>query len=95
MTMLTTFTLTPLAEDTAAIAAFLTDILPDTRTYAGCSGARFALAQGWPRTVLLMEEWDSMASFEAYLNWRVERGDFAKLRGLLAVDPDIAHYDLA
>lgn len=95
MTMLTTFKLTAKDGDASAIAAFLTDILPDTCTYAGCSGARFATAQNSPREVLLMEEWNSMTEFEAYLNWRIERGDFAKLRALLSDDPDITHFDLA
>jgi len=93
MAILTKFELTPKEETGTELIDFLRRIIPATRIYQGCTGASFGLSQKPPKTVLLIEEWDSLQDFEAYLNWRVERGDFATLTSLLASDPIVTHFE--
>ncbi len=91
--ILTKFELTSKDGTGEALHTFLSDILPDTRNYNGCTGASFGIAQDDTKTVLLIEEWDSVPEFEAYLNWRIERGDFETLSSLLAAEPNVTHFE--
>ena len=93
MAILTKFELTPKEKTGTELIDFLQRIIPATRSYQGCTGASFGLSQKPPKTVLLIEEWDSLQDFEAYLNWRVERSDFATLTSLLASDPIVTHFE--
>ena len=43
-------------------------------------------------SILLIEDWESKEQFEAYIKWRTDRGDYAKLLSLLSVDPVVDYF---
>ncbi len=92
MTHLVTFDLQAADPEASALTEFLSEILPGTRDYNGCQSADVTPLGATPGQVLLVERWDSKQSFESYLNWRVDRGDFGKLRKQLSTDPTITHF---
>ena len=76
MAILTKFELTPKRKLVRSLL-IPTAHHPCNTKLSGLYWRFFGLSQKPPKTVLLIEEWDSQKDFEAYLNWRVERGDFA------------------
>lgn len=72
----------------AELAGVMQAILPDTMAR---DGAELIRAAGDPATgtVTLYEEWDRIESQQAYMAWRSERGDIAKLVTLLREPPKV------
>ncbi|MGB7219882.1 MAG: hypothetical protein WBD07_13875 [Vicinamibacterales bacterium] len=70
------------------LAGVMKATLPDT---AARPGAKLIRAAGDPATgtVTLYEEWDRPESQQAYMAWRTERGDLAKLASMLREPPKI------
>ena len=70
------------------LAGLMKAILPDT---AARAGAELIRAAGDPATgtVTLYEEWDHLESQQAYMAWRTERGDIAKLVSMLREPPKV------
>ena len=61
-------------------------ILPDTAARDGAELIR-ACADPADKAVKVYEVWDRIESQNAYIQWRAERGDLAKLATLLREDP--------
>jgi quinol monooxygenase YgiN len=78
------------AED---IIALLRDALPDTRAYDGCETVVMHRDQDAPDRVLLIERWASRAQYEAYLQWRADRGDNERLGALSSGPPSVRYLD--
>ncbi|WP_162932928.1 putative quinol monooxygenase [Roseovarius sp. EL26] len=72
---------------------FFDRILSGTHSYEGNMSAVYFVSQDDPSKILLLEEWESKADFDSYLNWRIERGDFAELTSLLESDPVLTFYE--
>ncbi|HUA77694.1 MAG TPA: hypothetical protein VMA86_08480 [Acetobacteraceae bacterium] len=71
-----------------ALVEMFEAILPDT---VKRPGAELVRAAGNPAsgTITLYEVWDRIESQQAYIAWRTERGDIAKLGALLREPPQI------
>ena len=73
--------------------AFIKEIAPDTRAYAGCQLFDIWTDQDKPGRVLFYELWDSRDHQEKYLAWRTETGLMDKLGPFLTAPPTISYYD--
>jgi quinol monooxygenase YgiN len=62
-------------------------ILPDTRSYVGCSGLYLVEVEGDADAFEVVSQWESKAHYDDYLNWRTESGDLDELGKYLAADP--------
>jgi quinol monooxygenase YgiN len=72
----------------------LTDILPDTRAFAGCNRLDVVQDVDDPTRIALIEEWDSKEQFAAYRAWRAETGTgLARWADALAEPPAIRVYE--
>ena len=73
--------------------AFLAEGLPDTRAFDGCiSVETYAEQDG--SSILLVEEWESKAHQEAYLEWRVSTGLIDALAPFVSADPIFRTYEI-
>ena len=68
-------------------------ILPDTRSYTGCIEVKVLANQDDPANLILLEQWQTRADYEAYVAWRAEQGTLESLRALMASDPSIRYYN--
>lgn len=71
----------------------IADFLPDTRQRDGYIEI-LTLANTEGDGVVLVEKWESRAHYDAYLGWRVERGDIDRIMSLCAAPPSIRYFDL-
>ena len=62
-------------------------ILPDTRSYQGCSALYCCSLEGDAEAVEVVSKWESKSHYDDYLNWRDESGDLVTLGDFLAADP--------
>ena len=46
-----------------------------------------------PANLILLEQWQTRADYEAYVAWRAEQGTLESLRALMASDPSIRYYN--
>ena len=71
-----------------SILDFLTEILPDTRSFEGCQDLKVYIeADG--EAIVFIEYWDSAEHYQQYLNWRTETGVLDRLVEMLAAPPVI------
>ena len=75
------------------VKAFLKDVLPDTRSYAGCQGIDIYNNADDSTNFVFYERWDSREHYQKYLSWRTETGVLDKLGAKLAGPPSIRYYD--
>ncbi len=75
------------------VKAFLKEVLPDTRAYAGCQSIDIYGNLDESNNLVFYERWDTREHYQKYLNWRTERGDFESLSSKLAGPPSIRYYD--
>ena len=68
------------------LQALMKRLFPDTRRFAGCQDINAYLAEDG-RTVVLVQHWDSAASYQRYLAWRQETGVFAEIMAMLDGEP--------
>jgi quinol monooxygenase YgiN len=68
----------------ADLLTVFTTALADTRAFDGCVSVETFVDANNPDTVVLIEDWDSKAQQEAYLNWRIENGMIDLLGPVLA-----------
>ena len=68
-------------------------ILSDTRSYKGCIEVKVLANQDDPANLILLEQWQTRADYEAYVAWRAEQGTLESLRALMASDPSIRYYN--
>ena len=78
----------------AAMRKAIIEVLPETRSYKGCQWLELIVNQDDPDNLVVWERWDTRASYEAYLQWCVDKGVVSSL-GSMAVrsKPDIRFYD--
>jgi len=62
-------------------------ILPDTRSYQGCSALYCCSLEGDAEAVEVVSKWESKSHYDDYLKWREESGDLDVLGNFLAADP--------
>ncbi|MBK8308963.1 MAG: antibiotic biosynthesis monooxygenase [Gammaproteobacteria bacterium] len=74
-------------ESVNEMKAFLTRILPDTRTYAGCKSLDVYGDLENGASLVFHECWDSRAHYEKYFAWRTETGVAAQLGAMMAAAP--------
>ena len=72
------------------VKAFLKEVLPDTRAYAGCQGIDIYGNLDESTNLVFYERWDTRDHYQKYLNWRTETG---ALGAKLAGPPSIRYYD--
>jgi len=68
------------------LVAYMASILPDTAKFEGAELISF-FADPEDKSVVVHEVWTEKASQEAYLGWRSENGDVAKIVALLREPP--------
>lgn len=73
--------------------AQLADILAETATKDGFISVAVHRVVDGGNTLLLLEEWESAAHYQAYLQWRVDTGLMDVLQPILAGDPKITIWD--
>ncbi len=66
--------------------AFMASILPDTAAYEGAELVS-CYADPEDKTLVVHEVWGEKAHQEAYLGWRNERGDVARIVEMLREPP--------
>lgn len=72
MIVTVSFNATPNKRD--ELVAKLQEILADTRAFDGCNSVIFAEGTDSPGELILIEDWDDLASYEAYKAWRQNSG---------------------
>ena len=75
------------------VKAFLKEVLPDTRAYAGCQGIDIYGNLDESTNLVFYERWDTRDHYQKYLNWRTETGALEQLGAKLAGPPSIRYYD--
>ena len=71
----------------------LAEASPDTRAFDGCiSVETYAEQDG--SSILLVEQWESKAHFEAYVAWRESTGFGDVLAPFLAADEIVRTYEI-
>lgn len=56
--------------------------LVDTRKFEGCEEISIIQSEDDPNKLLILEQWETRANYEAYLKWRTERGDMDNLNAI-------------
>jgi quinol monooxygenase YgiN len=67
--------------------------MPDTRQRDGYIGIE-TFANMDADGIVLIEKWQSRAHYQAYFNWRMERGDIARIASLCSGQPSIRYYEM-
>ena len=75
------------------VKAFLKQVLPDTRAYAGCQGIDIYGNADDAGNMVFYERWDSRAHYQKYLAWRTETGVLDQLGAKLTAPPKIRYYE--
>jgi quinol monooxygenase YgiN len=84
----------PIKPDRAeAFRKALPAMLPDTRSRPGCELVECSVSQDQPGLFVFVEKWAERADHEAYLQWRIDRGEFADDMEILAGPPTIRYLD--
>lgn len=61
-------------EKRAQLVDTLASILPDTRDFAGCNSVILVERTDHSGDLLLIEDWETNADYEAYKSWRQSSG---------------------
>ncbi|MEM6597554.1 MAG: hypothetical protein AAF635_05205 [Cyanobacteria bacterium P01_C01_bin.69] len=82
-----------IAQDPQALRAHLESaaVIPMTRLASGINYSWTVQDANDPNRFVLIQQWNSVEQQNAYINWRVERGDLAELRALLTQDPVVTY----
>ena len=64
----------------------------DTRQKKGCRSVHAYRKNDSHTETLFLEEWDSIADYDAYLNWRKENGTLDRLNSLCDRPPVIEYW---
>ncbi|MEM9023919.1 MAG: putative quinol monooxygenase, partial [Bacteroidota bacterium] len=76
-----------------ALLEVLKQILPETSKHEGFISIDTLQQQDAPNTIIMAEVWASKAHYEAYLQWRTDRGDMDALASFLAEPPSIRYFE--
>ena len=85
LVMLAELTIKP--EKREAFLDYTAENLALSRTAAGNIAFDILLCEARPDQVLFYEVWESVKAQQAYMAWRVERGDLTILMSFLATEP--------
>jgi quinol monooxygenase YgiN len=66
-------------------------VIPTTRLASGINYIWTVRDQNKPGQFVLIQQWNSVKQQQHYLQWRIDRGDVAKLRSLLTEDPVVKY----
>jgi heme-degrading monooxygenase HmoA len=77
-----------------AYAEFLGGMFQEARLHKGFRSIRLLRGDADPNQFVLIEEWDETQNFNDYAQFRVERGDTAKLLGMTASYPQMGVWAL-
>ena len=78
-----------------AMKAMMKEVLPDTRSYAGCQGVDVGSDADNPASFVFCERWASREHYEKYLSWRTETGMMDEFGAKLAGAPSIRYFNRA
>lgn len=73
--------------------ALMKELLPDTRSYAGCQGVDIYSGAENPANFVFNERWESREHYQRYLAWRTETGAMDKFGAKLAGPPSIRYFN--
>lgn len=81
-----------IAEDPQALEQHLNSaaVIPTTRLASGINYSWTVCDANNPNRFVLIQQWNSTEQ-QAYIDWRIERGDLEKLRSLLTQDPVVTY----
>jgi len=66
-------------------------VIPTTRLASGINYSWTVRDANDPGRFVLIQQWNSVEQQQAYIDWRVERGNLAELRSLLTQDPVVTY----
>jgi quinol monooxygenase YgiN len=69
------------------LKALLEMLLPDSRAAQGCRQISVHQDMDRPTRIVMLESWDRRADHEAYMEWRLQRGDSTSVRTLYSEPP--------
>jgi len=75
------------------VKAGFKDLLVDTRAFEGCEEISVLADQDNPNRILVLEQWATRASYDAYLKWRTERGDMDNIAKVSTEPFRVTFYD--
>jgi len=81
-------------ESIDAMKAWLKDGLPDTRAAEGCEGLTVYTNLDDRSNLVLVEHWNSKQQYEKYRAWRAEKGDHARLVGMLSGNLSVRCFEI-
>lgn len=85
LVMLAELTITP--ERREALLDYTVENLALSRTAPGNIAFDILVDKARPDHVLFYEVWESVEAQQAYMTWRIERGDLTSLMSFLAAEP--------
>jgi quinol monooxygenase YgiN len=80
-------------EATEQVKSGFNDLFVDTRAFDGCEEISLVQSQDDPNMFLLLEQWETRESHEAYLKWRTDRGDMDNIAGVSTEPFKISYFD--
>jgi len=72
----------------------LRQMFPVTRTHIGFRNIRLLRSESDPNQFILIQDWDAAQNHRDYAQFRVERGDTAKLLEMVAGVPQMGYWDI-
>ena len=75
------------------VAGGFKGMFPDTRSFDGCIDLYATRNQDDPQNFVIVETWENREKYEAYFQWRVDRGDIDNMKALLEGDLSIRFFD--
>lgn len=79
-------------EKEAELDRMTREIFIDTRQFAGCHYVHAYRKPDNSTEMIFLEEWDSISSYEKYLDWRRSNGSLDRLTSLLNQPPAIEYW---
>jgi quinol monooxygenase YgiN len=74
------------------VKASFREVLPDTRAFKGCENISVMQSQEDPNLLVILEQWDTRESYEAYYKWRSDTGTIAMINGLCTAPLEPKYY---
>lgn len=74
--------------------AYMVQVAPDTRNFAGNLGFSTYANSENPAQVLHHVAWDSLASQQCYMKWRESTGVFDVIRSFIVKGPQLTYWQL-
>lgn len=88
-----TLTLTLKPETADAYCAEIPEMLHGTRAFPGFRDIRVVRNRDNPNQIILIQQWDSSAAYDAYIAWRTETGVIERTASFIAEPPQLVYWD--